>query len=528
MKLISKLVAGLVVPVLILAGCASGEDVEIASPTPEATSTQDAAVDQVVEDCDTPEVDQMGLAPNANWNEFLATCPTDKTTPEPALTAVSFSNDLEPCMLLEDNADRRRYQDNTTGFPRATDPYRLPDGDYNVMVIPVDWPDLKDDADPASFLTEATELYPEWLETYSRGKVNLSLELYPGWITLDSESKYFSQSESDQVNGQWSDLNRNKVTLFWTEALKAADPYVDFTDVEIVMFILPRFQNVIAEFNLWPPGTGTYQTDEGPISRGFTPGSFQFRSDQELWAFWAHETMHYFKMPDLYWVDQGSTEKPTFNRSTYPAAIYAYDIMTTANSMRSLSTWLLWLLGWAEDSELTCLTEESSQDSSFEIYSNDNPNPETKAVMIKLSDHQLLLVESRRKTRFDAEFARSRDGVMVSLVDTTIPHGQGAITLIAPSGRGLVQAQWPGGETDIPYLDAILYEGNFIDIAGYHIIVNQAKAESDIVSVSRISDWSPEAAPDYVCLTKENREFGPNNTQSIGCPLVLPNIPVSQ
>ena len=505
---------------LITSGCSSRDANPGAADYPALSSADsaDAEASPVEPSCDTPEVDPVTRIADYVVRAYSPTCATDKTTPEEALPRAALDSGVEACMLREDSYPRRQWNDSTAGFPRATDAYRLADGDHHVAVIPVQWPDLTDDGDPMSFLPYATQMYGDWLATYSRGKVNLSFDIYPEWITLERESSEFAQSEAEQTNSQWSESNVNKVAFFWTQALAAADPVVDFTGVDIVMFVLPREQEVIAEFNLWPPGTGVFDTDEGPISRGFAPGSFHFRPSKELWAFWVHETLHYFKVPDLYWVDQGGTEKTTFNPDLYPAPLFGYDIMTTANSLRSLNSWNLWLLGWAEDSEITCLTPETVEDSSFEIFSNDQQGPHTKALLLPLSESQMLMVESRRTTPFDVEIFRSRQGVVVSVIDTSLGHGEGPITLLAPHGRHLILGTLPGGESE-NYLDAVLYEGNHLDIAGFHITVNEAKQHSDIVSVSRLANWVSGSDPEYVCIGYDNRDL--TMDYELSCPLVF-------
>lgn len=469
-----------------------------------------------VKECDTPSVDQLTHIGDSKWKSYLPDCPTDKTSAEAALPRITVSSDLEACQLLEVNSDRERYEDTITGFPRSTNPSRLPDGKYNVKVIPVDWPDLKDDVDPMSFLPAAGKKYSDWIGTYTRGKVQLEVDVYPKWIELPVESKRFSQSDFEQNSAQWSPSNVEKVRFFWTEALNAADPFVDFTDIDIVMFILPRHQGVIAEFNLWPPGTGSFTTDEKIITHGFTPGGFHFRPENELWAFWAHETMHWFKMPDLYWTDLNDFRAQP---ETLPAPNYGFDIMNNANDSRRLNSWLQWLAGWMPDDQLACLTRDSFVDGSIEIASNEIDDSRTKAVMLKLSAHELLLIESHRVTEFDAPASRSRDGVLIQYVDTRIPHGKGTMTLIGPKGRTLIQVTRKGGDTQ-QVLDAVFYEGNVIDIAGYHIAVNEALETSDIVSFSKIIDWKPNDPAEFVCVAKENRYVG-GDSKPLSCPLKL-------
>lgn len=513
MNTVLKLVVGLVVPGLVLAGCATATEIQ-STPTTK-TAAEESAEPEVV-DCDSPEVDPLTLLGDASMNSFHATCPTDKTTPEIALAALDTATELEPCMLVEKNNNRKGIEEYTTGFPRNTSPTKLADGKHKVIMIPVDWPDLKDDVDPMTFLPDAAEKYAKWFETYSGGKLTLDIEIYPEWIEMATESAKFAQSEFEANASQWGDANVAKVDFFWNQALAVADPLVDFTGVEIVMFVVPRYQDVISEFNLWPPFSSTYQTDEAEIYRGFTPGSFHYRPENELWAFFVHETLHYLKMPDLYWVDLNSFRAQP---NTMPAPNYGYDVLNTANEVRRVNSWLLWLMNWVDDSELRCFTEENFVDGSIEIASNEIQDSRTKAVMLKLSEHELLLIESHRLTEFDAPMVRSRDGVLIQYLDTTIPHGYGAMTILAPKGRTLLEVTTNGGNTE-QVLDAVFYEGNSIDIAGYHITVNQANEDSDLVLISKIPDWTPGSEPQYVCINMENRDRSIDK-ENLTCPLVF-------
>ena len=89
MNTVLKLVVGLVVPGFVLAGCTTATEIK-------STSTASATAEAV--DCDSPEVDPLTLLGDASLNSFLATCPTDKTTPEIASAALG---DRLCCWLLD-------------------------------------------------------------------------------------------------------------------------------------------------------------------------------------------------------------------------------------------------------------------------------------------------------------------------------------------------------------------------------------------------------------------------------------------
>lgn len=502
MTLLGLRLTGVFSSFLLLVGCSS-------------TPIEDANEPHLYPGCDTSNVQPLNAVHDYNWNTFWVTCETDRQTPEKTLPENLPTNNLEPCELREVSKVRKKYNDSVSGFPRSNDPSKLPNGKYKISVVPVDWTDFAGEAGTIPELEAAIEKVDAWYSIYTRGKVSFEWDLHRDWVTLPDSSSNYAQSEALQNTNQWSDQNRNLVNKFWKTALKVADPKVDFSDTDMVFFILPTQQEVVSEFNLWPPGTGTFKTDEGSISRGFTPGSFHFRDGNEVWMFWIHEMLHYFKLPDLYWVDQNSVKQSDF---TLPGPIQDFDIMSNqSGATKSLNGWLMWLAGWSNDGELLCVTSENFKPSSYRIFPNHLAGTSLKSVILKLSETSAVVIESRRKTEFDApRLSRSREGVFVYHVNTKLGHGEGPLTVLAPAGRKLINLQ--AEQQSFIALDAMLYEGNSIDIAGYHITVNKADAFGDTVSISKISDFESGKSGAYACFTKLNRDQTKASENT--CPIV--------
>ena len=438
-------------------------------------------------------------------------CATDRTATSPALPAVVTSNALEPCMIVDQSREGASPDGMKVGFPRSTT--KWPDGPKKVLLVAFDFPDIKDPIDPLELLSEDVAMFKEYMDVFTRGKVSFDVYIHPERITLLEPSSKFSQSEAQQNTSQWGDANVSAVDYFYTQAIRAMDPVIDFTGHDMVLFIPPRHQEVFAEFNLWPPHSNTYPTNEDPIVRGFTPGGgYHFREDNDLWFFWAHESLHYFRLPDLYWHDQNSV-KGTEN--TFSGAFKEFDIMD-GKFTRTLNSYLMWLANWTLEGEQVCLNSSNFQDSSYELFSVSNKDDSLKSVMVRLSDSELLVVESRRNSKFDRIGNRANEGVLVYIVNSSIGNGEGAITVIAPEGRTFIWDRMPGGN-GTEMLDAFLYEGNKIEIAGYKIEVNRAYKSSDIVSISKLPGWVSGSEPKYVCVTRENRQL--DNRERVDCPL---------
>lgn len=503
-----RYIATVILASLFLSGCGSPDDQSKPTAQVNASESQSpepsSASFDFYPECDTEVQQPLEKPKDGRGYVYSYDCATDRELARPALAFDPPENNLEPCQLNETSPGRLQYNDNTVGFPRTNNPSRLSDGTHKIAVIPVQWPDLAGDNKIFDIAAEAKTKVTDWYTTYSRGNVLFEWQILDQWITLPNPSGDYSQSIEQQNTDQWGEGNTRVISKFWTEALKASDPYVDFTGIEIVFFLLPTNQDVVAEFNLWPPGNGVFQTDEGPIDRGLTPGSYHYRNGNKVWMFWIHEMLHYFKMPDLYWADQNSVKRTA---NTLPGPIQDYDIMANQGGVtKSLAGWLTWMAGWAADSELYCLIPDTFTNTSFEIFDVGRNDDSLKSVVLKLSDTTAVVVESRRKSEFDIQSPRrSREGVIVYHLDTNIGHGEGPMTLLAPAGRTLIDGL--SGNLVDPTLDATLYEGNSIEIAGYRIEVNEARATSDVISITKIDDWVPGSEPTYVCHTKENRDL---------------------
>jgi M6 family metalloprotease-like protein len=538
---LGKFVASLLVALVALAGCSEDPQFgEVSSAiqdsqemSSEVSGSSESQVDEAIPetashltypDCDTPQVQNLTTVDNPDWRTFRVECLSDRSEAPEVLPVLQTQVDPEVCKL-EDvspsrlNAISRGVPDENyiVGFPRTESPYRLPDAELKVAVIPVDFSNYKDDVDPLTIFEPAAAMMDEFYQIYTRGAVTFDWYFHDQWVTIDEPIEKFTQSEG-MAAAQWSQANVSVVDKFWEYAIAAADPVVDFTDVDMVYFVMPRDQDAAQEFNLWPPHSGSYSTEEGDIQRGFVPGSYQFRPDKSLWAFWIHETLHYFRLPDLYWHDQNSIKRSEF---TLPGAIQGFDIMSNQDGVsKALSTWLMWLADWLEDSEVVCLDGSSALDGSVEISAVQFDDSKPKSAMIRMSDKEAIVIESRRQTQFDVEreMNRSRDGVIVYVVNTEIDNGAGLATILAPEGRTLIRMEEAAGNGDLN-LDAVLYEGNFLEVGGFRIQVAQALADSDVINITKVEDWTSGTDPSYVCFTKANRDLAKD--YPLTCPIVF-------
>lgn len=225
------------------------------------------------------------------------------------------------------------------------------------------------------------EAATEWFRTVSYGRLELRVEATP-WLALPAPSSVYL-----------TDPER-----YLRDAVAAADPHVDFSDVDIVYIA---------------PARGTPVTN--PPSAVLN--SFGVRADGKEILLWisfgagfateagepellVHETGHLLGLPDLYLPFAPST----FNR---------WDVMA-ARWPSELLAWHRWKLGWLDARAIVCITGRRTS-RTVTLTPIERPGG-TKALFIERG-RRILAVEVRAREGYDRTLCDS--GVLVYAVDQT-------------------------------------------------------------------------------------------------------------
>ncbi|NDE60070.1 MAG: hypothetical protein EB010_11755 [Acidimicrobiia bacterium] len=341
---------------------------------------------------------------------------------------------------------------------------------FKVALVPIDWADLPGEANPLARATDQIQLFNDWYDMASDGKVKFVWSTYDKYVRIPGSALEFKQARSGA-----GDALANA-------AIKAADPFVDFSGIRAVYFLPPKGQKVFMEssqafkdLNLSAP----IPTDEGPILNYALAGAYFDETPLNYWSYWVHETGHMFKLPDLKynWNNWGQVELPV------PIGPFSgFDMFSNQDGpSRNMSAWLRWIIGWLPESSVYCQDVSKLSTTKLMLNPIDNRTTQLRAVMVRLSDTKLIAIESRRPSRFDCPHSTNRPGILVYIVDSTIGHGEGTQTLIPPAGRGLVltSCHTPG------ILDAILNQGDSVTTNG--ITVKLVKSSTfDTIEISKV------------------------------------------
>ena len=130
-------------------------------------------------------------------------------------------------------------------------------------------------------------------------------------------------------------------------------------------------------------------------------------------ALWVHELGHaLFFLEDLYNFDN-LTELPSGKGATVP---FLWDVMAESTKRQFLE-WNRLLMGWLQDSEMRCLT---NQKTSVHFLAEYGATTYPKLLTINLAPGVTLAAEARNATN-------SEKGLLLYTIDTNIGHGSGPI-----------------------------------------------------------------------------------------------------
>lgn len=364
--------------------------------------------------------------------------PTASPSASPSELQPSPSPTVEPavnkCKLPV--ADGRG--DVAIAFPRIKD--RMRDiGDVRVKVVFVDFSDAPATISTAEAL-KLVEKSSDIFKSMSYGKMNYIIDPTPKWyrMSLPSTGYYFNTYESQHS--------------YVEEALAVADPTVDFsTSDSFLIFANPDAKH----FNNGPAASyqlaDAIKVDGKYLNNGATSGN-----DIYVWkSMWLnHEISHSMGLVDLYARDDAGL------RDGYHRYVGQFSYMgfsSLDSQAPSLFAWERWVLGWIDDSQVTCTTQPGT----YQLTAL-NAVGGNKVVVIPTGETTAIAVEYRTALGYDSKIAK--EGALVYNLDTSAQSGFGPL---------LVQSNF-NNQDDLWKLKAPLAVGESITDGKFTITMSAA------------------------------------------------------
>ena len=354
-----------------------------------------------------------------------------------------------------------------SGFPIVT-PATQHIGTVKWALIPIDFSDLKGESNFRSRVDSQMELLTDWYFTVSEGNLKVNWSVHNDWVTLPKPSSQYMINDS--VNLRDSDIGQ----ALFRDAMASADPVFNFTNIQYVIFLLPKGQTFLKETSQgfpWDKLVIDTETNEGKVSGYAIPGVFMDQPNKDYWGYWAHEFGHAISLPHI-------------GRSRPPAPLFAgYDLMASQDgATRELSGWLRFGAQWLPDERVYC--KESSAINKLEVtlVPLNSGEKGLKLVVIPLSTTKAIVIESRRDTKFSCQMNKKQNGILAYIYDATLSHGEDFLIPVAPAGRSIVQTPCPAP----PMIDSLLRTGDKISVDGF-IIENLLSGNFDKIRITKQS-----------------------------------------
>ena len=360
------------------------------------------------------------------WNKGIAVVqPASTSTPIAPFTISSKSIGIESCKLKYQNQWETGF-----GFPRSS--HRLPNsGQIKAIFIFVDFPDAPGTDHPAEVAKSYFDKFNGFYKSVSYGKVSFSYSVPDRYFRIDKPSNSY------RMNMKKGELNPDP-SAYFQDALKAADPIVDFSGFDVVYVIPSNTNREISYGPSFPmgPGNETLKTNEKVFYSGAVAGTdSRLQENSYEWVWLAHETGHLFGLEHP-WRVQSTPQGAT----TIGPEVAIWDLMLAMwkNSPQAheFLGWTRLLLSWISDEQVNCqdISSLSGTDLKFRLTPIELNTPDEKLAVIRINETTALVMEVRRNLGFDI-IPLEYEGTLIYLVDVTKGSNEGMATLVSSNTK---------------------------------------------------------------------------------------------
>jgi len=335
--------------------------------------------------------------------------PTSSDPRERALTfelsSTSQMADIETCKL---KANSESFMNQ--GFPRRD--YFIPSiGNQKGLVIFVDFPDLISTGDEMRvWRIQQIPTFQKFIESMSYGQLNYDFDLTSKIYRINKSVLAYNL---DTPHGAPMKPDADAAALV-RDAVNAADPDFDFSKYSFINVVTPSTTKIGFEGVL-----GTSLTVDGKNFRLFTFGPIrEYADDPAKFPWLVHEAGHAFGLLHPYM-------NPNTQNVKYGSP--AWDLMGLSITFApEYMAWNRFLLGWLGSSRVNCLSALQPQKTTHLISPLSTNTQEIKAVIVKLTSREALVLENRRASIFDL-ISRSEEGIFAYVVDVDELDNRGAV-----------------------------------------------------------------------------------------------------
>ena len=307
------------------------------------------------------------------------------------LTASTLSTNFEACKI--GNKAGMMLQ---TGFPVWNDSLRVPvEGTAKIGIFSVDFIDAPaGSVKPHDIEENLTANMAAWMDRFSSGKVKLEFVFPNEWITIPKSKKDFdynsgtNEYSQNPIAGEAPSV-RGRLEMA-TDMLEEIGKVHDINAVDTIFLMFPPSVDDERVGVYWWPAFNEADSWREPArtSHGnyattvFASTRFGQFNKEPYWSWWLHELLHL----------QGASLHGPGNGTIFwtPAS---FDPSATIGSH-----WDFFRMGWLDQSRMACIDARPGVSRTLNIASYDNNDEDLTAVMVRVTDTDLVIIEPRRST----------------------------------------------------------------------------------------------------------------------------------
>jgi len=283
-------------------------------------------------------------------------------------------------------------------------------GTFKIVLVGIDFSDAPGSGSPTSLWKDDLTKVSEWLKWYTNDNVKYNFVTNPNWLRAPKSSeKYDAHNNTIKGPGvvEAGGMTDDEIA---DDYFKAINDSVDLSGVNAIWIYFPEDISKIT-------GQWTSQITKlsSPKYGALNPmmvalGADTYLSKRVRWGYFIHELLHAHGL----W---GHSPKfiPSNGRFTRIGALSTADGWSNA-----LLPWDALVANWQKPSDIYCVDKPKLATVDLKLVPLEREQAGIRSVMIKLNDHQVLMVESHRSDKWGVWEGQGSGGVMVALIDTTI------------------------------------------------------------------------------------------------------------
>ena len=283
-------------------------------------------------------------------------------------------------------------------------------GTFKIVVVGVDFPDVPGTGSPATLWKDDLTRVTEWLDWYTNGNVKYNFVTNPVWQHAPRDSSRYDAGNNTPKGPGITELGGLTTEEIIADYMGAIEDSTDLSNVSAIWIYLP--ENVTKITGQWTTQEAKYTTKKyGAINPMMVvDGADTYLSKRIRWGYYLHELLHAHGL----W---GHSPKfiPSNNRFTRIGALSTADGYSNV-----LLPWDALVANWQKPGDIYCVDKPKLATTEIKLVPLEREQAGVRSVMIKLNDHQVLMVESHRSDKWGVWEGQGSGGVMVALVDTTI------------------------------------------------------------------------------------------------------------